>query len=32
MPSVMLQLLPVAIAGALTPTAVLAVILILFSH
>lgn len=32
MPSVMLELLPVAIAAALTPTAVLAVILILFSH
>jgi hypothetical protein len=32
MPSVMLELLPVALAAALTPTAVLAVILILFSH
>jgi|MudIll2142460700_1097286.scaffolds.fasta_scaffold405326_1 ribose/xylose/arabinose/galactoside ABC-type transport system permease subunit len=32
MPSVLLQLLPVAIAAALTPTAVLAVILILFSR
>lgn len=32
MPSVMMELLPVALAAALTPTAVLAVILILFSH
>lgn len=32
MTSVLLELLPVAIAAALTPTAVLAVILILFSH
>jgi len=31
MPSVIMELLPVAIAAALTPTAVLAVILLMFS-